>query len=316
VRLEALRALQAAADASHGGITQRWTPLCDAIIANTRLLGRGGGKPHASPQKRQSQRQQQPQRHRAEGARWTAHHAQLSSSDVLDGRHNQDSAPSAPAPGTICGREANEQCGLQALRLLAAVLAHLSRGASPPQRHPPTANDSTSSIAVHAVAEGLYGAGAAPAASVNRRATMAAAAAPWPAAAGGVSMPSADRRCRAGNMDVKADNDALSAAVGAWQDATALILPDSVASPSAQVRAASVAAIAGLTSGVHEQMPPVTRALLWRWATEAAGDEAAVVRAAAARAAAAFAAVALVWSGGTAGGPFGLPSLQPAWPPH
>ena len=303
MKLEALRALQAAAEASHGGLSRRWPALCDAIVANTRLLGCGGGNmPHVSPQKRQSQRQQQPQRHRSEGARWTAQHAQLSSSGGPDGRHDQDSMQSAPKPRVVCGQEANEQCGLQALRLLAAVLAQLCRRASPPQSEQPTANDSTSSSALCAAAEGIGG--------VDAATAPAAAAAPWPAASGGLNMPSADSPCDAGDSQPEADSDAPSTAIRAWQDASLRILPDAVASPSTQVHAAGIAAIAGLTPELHERLPCATRDLLWRWATEAARDDAAVVRVAAAKAAAAFAAI-VVRPGSTAGGPFKLPSLQP-----
>ena len=308
MRLEALRALQAAADAGHSGLARRWPALSDAIVANTQVLGCGGGRPHGSPQKRQHQRHQ-----RSEGARRAAYHAPLSSSDAPDGRHNQDSVHSALAPGVIYGQEANEQCGLQALRLLAAVLAQLSRSVSPPQSDPPTAHNGTSSVASSAAAKRVDKARVANAVCANGRAT-AAAAAPWPAAGGGVSMPSADSPCDKGTAEHEPDNDALSATIGAWQDATMRILPDCVASPSAQVRAVGVAAIAGLTPGVHEQMPPETREQLWRWAIEAARDEAATVRAAAAKAAAAYAAI-VVWPGVTAGGIFGLPRMQPAWPP-
>ena len=314
VRLEALRALQAAADAGRSGRARSWPALCEAIVANTRLLGCGGVKPHASPQKRQAQRQQQLQRHqRSEGARWTEFQAQLSSSGAPDGRHNQDSMQSAPRPGVVCGQEANEQCGLQALRLLAAVLAHLSSCATPSQSDHPTANDSTSSIAFCAVAVGVRDIGAAAAVHADGCAVAATSAA-WPAASGSVRKPSANSLCDARETQPEADSDVASTAATAWQDATVRVLPGAVASPSAQVRAAGVAAIAGLTPVVHERLPRVKREQLWRWAMEAARDEAATVRAAAAKAAAACAAI-VVRPGSDAGGPFRLPSLQPAWPP-
>ena len=129
VRLEALRALQAAAEGCHCGIDGRWPALCDAIVANTQPRG-SGGQPLASPLKRQPQGQQR-HNHRTETGRfWTPQQAHAPLPGGTDRHHGSsvlEGSQSAAAISASSGQDVNEQCALQALRLLAAVLELLSR---------------------------------------------------------------------------------------------------------------------------------------------------------------------------------------------
>ena len=216
MKLEALKALQAAADAGHDGLAQRWTTIFAVVAAITRVPG-VMSEAHASPQRRQTQRQQPPQ-HRTEAERWAPQQQHSGWSEGHSGSLSQET-PSSAAAAISTREEANEQCGLQALRLLAAALAHLSRSASYPSP------------------------------------------------------------------------DDFNPVVRAWLDAWTSVLQYAVRAPSPQVRAAGIAAIAGVTPELCGQMFfAMTQEMLWRSAAMAARDDAPMVRAAAARAAAAFAA--------------------------
>ena len=231
MRLEALKALHAAADAGHDGLSSRWAALCEAILANTWPWG---GVQRARLQKPQ---QQQQTRHTA-ADKWTQHAPQPNMLNAQDGG-NVQGAP----------QEANEQCALQALHLLASVLAEFSQPDAP------------------------------------------SAASPAPALGGSTE----DSRCGTaaihGVSGCKMGGTHRNAAVRAWEDACARVLPDVMTSASAPVRAAAVAALAGVSPGVHDCISPSTRSQLWRWVRAAAKDEAAAPRAAAAKAASACAAV-------------------------
>ena len=102
VRVEALKALHAAADARHDGLRSRWPALCKAILVNKRPWGGGNGQ----------RVQAQQQRPAAADDQWTQQRRQFSEAPHGRGIHS-------------AALEANEQCAVQALQLLASLLAHL-----------------------------------------------------------------------------------------------------------------------------------------------------------------------------------------------
>ena len=290
-RVEALKALQSAADAGCSGLTRRWPALCGVVVACTRP--QRDGVPQASPQRRQLQGQHWHQQHHTEPDRWTPKQDGLVGG--ASGSPTKQAARFATAPGASAKHDVNEQCALQALRLLAAVLAHLSIGLAPSRADTPSA-PGTAGTAKLAAMERKRGRNLASPTSANGSALAAPATAEAATGRknGGLSKTSGAGLHNLSELQPEADADALSTAVRAWQDACTCVLPDAVVNASAATRAAGIAAVAGLAPDVHGAMSPATKALLWQWTTAAMRDDATTVRAAAARAAAALALVVVL----------------------